>query len=49
VVGLMEVPGIIASAWSAMSLWQQIALIAIAGGVFQWLRPRRKHRDKRSK
>jgi Zn-dependent protease with chaperone function len=41
VIGLMVVPGILASAWSAMSLWQQIALAAIGVGVFLWLRPRR--------
>jgi len=40
VVGLMVVPGILVSAWSAMSLWQQIILIAIEIGVFWWLRPR---------
>jgi uncharacterized membrane protein YuzA (DUF378 family) len=49
VVGLMVVPGILASAWSAMSLWHQIALIAIGIGALQWLFPRQKHRDKRSK
>jgi len=45
-VGLMVVPGILVSAWSAMSLWQQIALIAIGVCVILWLRPRRRIRKK---
>jgi len=46
VIGLMVVPGILANAWSAMSLWQQIALLAIGIGVFWWLRPRRQPRKR---
>lgn len=45
-VGLMVVPGIFVSAWSAMSLWQQIAIIAIGLCVIQWLRSRRQPRNK---
>jgi hypothetical protein len=40
VIVLMLMPGILASAWSALSLWQQIVLIAIGIGVVQLLRPR---------
>jgi uncharacterized protein (DUF983 family) len=47
VIGLMVVPGILVSAWSAMSLWQQVALIAIGVCVILWLRPRRQPRSKR--
>jgi hypothetical protein len=46
VVGLLVVPGILGSAWSAMSLWQQIVLAAIGIGVLLWLRPRRRTRNR---
>ena len=46
VIGLMVIPGILGSAWSALSLWQQIALIAIGIGVIQLLRPRRGNSEK---
>jgi len=46
-VGLMVIPGILGSTWSVLSLWQQIALVAIGIGVFQWLRPRRQTRNRR--
>lgn len=45
VIVLMLAPGILVSAWAGLFLWQQIALIAIGIGVFQWLRPRRKRRE----
>jgi hypothetical protein len=47
VIALMLAPGILAGIWSAISLWHQIALIAIGVGVFLWLRPRRQVRNKR--
>jgi hypothetical protein len=47
VVALILIPGVLLSAWSAMSLWQQIAFIAIGIGIFQWLRPRRQGANKR--
>jgi len=40
-------PGMILSAWSGMSLWQQIALVAIGVGVWQWQRLRRQTRKRR--
>jgi Zn-dependent protease with chaperone function len=47
VVTLMVIPGVLVSAWSGVSLWQQIALIAIGIGAFQWLRPRRQSRKRK--
>jgi Ca2+/Na+ antiporter len=47
VILLMLIPGILVSAWSALSLWQQIVLIAIGIGVVQLLRPRRQARKRR--
>jgi hypothetical protein len=47
VIGLMVIAGILWSAWSAMSLWQQIALIAIGVVLLQWLRPRRQPRKRK--
>jgi len=49
VVASMVLPGILVSAWLGMSLWQQIALIAIGIGAFQWLRPRRQPRKRKEK
>jgi hypothetical protein len=49
VILLMLIPGILASAWSALSLWQQIVLIAIGIGVVQLLRPRRKSQNRSGK
>ena len=47
VIGLTVVPDILGSAWSIMSLWQQIGLIAIGIAVFHWLRPRQQSRNRR--
>jgi hypothetical protein len=47
VIVLMLTPGILANAWSGMSLWQQIALVTIGIGLWQWRRPRRQPRIKR--
>jgi hypothetical protein len=47
VIVLMLIPGVLVSAWSGMSLWQQISLVAIGIGVLQWLRPRRQPRTNR--
>lgn len=41
VIVLMLIPGILVSAWSGMSLWQQIALAAIVIGIWQWRRTRK--------
>jgi hypothetical protein len=37
---LMVIPVVLVSAWSGMSLWQQIALTAIGIGIWQWRRSR---------
>jgi hypothetical protein len=47
VIGFMVVPGILANAWSAISIWQQIALLAIGICVFQLIRPRRQVRSRK--
>jgi len=44
VTAFMLIPGILVSAWSSMSFWQQIGLVAIALSAWQWLRPRRRTR-----
>jgi hypothetical protein len=44
---LLVLTAVIVNLWSAMSLWQQIALIAIGIGAFQWLRPQRQTRKRR--
>jgi hypothetical protein len=44
VVALMLAPGILAGVWSAMSLWQQIGLVAVGVVVWQLRRPRRRQR-----
>lgn len=41
VILLILIPGILASAWSGMSFWQQIGLVAIGIVVWQWRRPQR--------
>jgi hypothetical protein len=46
IIVLMMAPGILVGIWSAMSLWQQIGLIAIGVGVFQLVHPRRRTRKK---
>jgi hypothetical protein len=46
VIVLMLIPGILVSAWSALSLWQQIVLIAIGIGAVQLLRPRPQRRKR---
>ena len=46
VIVLMLIPGVLVSAWSGMSLWQRIALVAIGFVVWHWRRPRRQHRRK---
>jgi hypothetical protein len=40
VVALMLAPGILAGVWSAMSLWQRLALCALGLGLWQWRRSR---------
>jgi hypothetical protein len=49
VIVLMLMPCIMASAWSDLSLWQQLALIAIGVCVWQLRRARRQTRNKRGK
>lgn len=49
VIVLMVAPGILRSAWSAMSLSQQIALLAIGAFLLHWLRPRRRVQKKKEK
>jgi hypothetical protein len=45
---LIFIPSLLVSAWSGISLWQQIALVAIGIVVWQWLRPRpRMHKRSR--
>jgi hypothetical protein len=44
VIGLMVIPGILGSAWSAMALWQQLGLAGIGIGAVLWLRPRQRAR-----
>jgi len=44
---LIMLPSIVVSAWSGMSLWQKIGLVAIGILILQWNRPPR--RSKRSK
>ncbi len=48
VIVLMLAPGIIAGVWSAMSLWQQVSLVAIGVVVWQLRRPRRRTQKKKS-
>ena len=40
VVALVVLPGILASAWSAIPLWQRLALAAIALGIWLWRQSR---------
>jgi hypothetical protein len=47
VIVLMLAPGTLARVWSAMSLWQQLGLIAIGIGIIQLLRSRRPTRNRR--
>ena len=47
VIVLMLIPGVLVSAWSGMSLWQQIALVAIGIGIWQWRRSRQQTRKKK--
>lgn len=46
VIALILIPSVLMSAWSDMSLWQQIALIAIGIGVRRWRQPRRQTQKK---
>jgi Zn-dependent protease with chaperone function len=48
VIVLMLIPGILVSAWESLSLWQRIGLAMLGVGAWQWLRPRRQTRNKRS-
>jgi hypothetical protein len=41
VILLTVAPGILLSAWSAIPVWQRIALIAVGIGVWQVVRPKR--------
>jgi membrane-anchored protein YejM (alkaline phosphatase superfamily) len=47
VIVLIFIPSILVSAWSGMSLWQQIAFIVIGIGAFRWLSPRRHSGNKK--
>jgi len=49
VIVLMLAPGILANAWSGMSMWQQIALVGICAGTLMLLRPRRRTRSRERK
>ena len=42
VIILIVFPAFVASAWLALSLWQQIALVAFAVVIWQLRRPRRR-------
>jgi hypothetical protein len=44
IILLMLAPAIIASAWSAIPLWQKAALFVIVVVIWQWRRPRRRSR-----
>lgn len=44
---LMVLPAVFVNIWTGLSVWQQIALIAIGVGVWLWRRPRRQ-REKNS-
>ena len=46
VIVLMFIPGILMSAWSGLSLWQQIALVAMGIGICSLLRSRRQSRKR---
>jgi len=48
VVGLMVVPGILGSIWSAIPLWKWITLVLIGIGIWQWRRPRQQTRNKKN-
>jgi hypothetical protein len=41
---LLMFPGLLMCAWSGMSLWDRIGLVAIGIGAWQLLRPRRQQR-----
>jgi len=47
VIALILLLGALMSAWSSMSLWQQMALVAIGVCVWQWWRPRRQTRKRK--
>lgn len=46
VILLLMLLVIMASAWSAMSLWQQIALVGFGACIIYWLIPRRQPRKR---
>lgn len=47
VIVLMLLPGILVNAWSAMPLWQRIALVAIGVAIWRWRQPHRHPRRRR--
>ena len=47
VILLATLPGILIHSLSALTIWQQLGLLAIGIGIWQWRRPRRKERDRR--
>lgn len=50
VIVLILIPGFVMSAWSGLSLWQRVGLVAIGIGFSQWLlRPRRNHSWQRNR
>jgi hypothetical protein len=48
VIVAMVIPAILANAWSAMSFWQRLAVAAIALGIWQLARRRRRSRRTRA-
>ena len=44
VILLIMLPAVVVGAWQGMSLWQQIALVAIGVGIWQWKQPLRRRR-----
>jgi predicted small integral membrane protein len=49
VIVLMYIPSWMMSAWSGLSFWQRIGLVAMGIGVWQVTRPRRKARKCKEK
>jgi hypothetical protein len=49
VIVLLVVPGVIASAWSSMSLWQRLGVTVIGIIVLLVLRPRRKANNRQNR
>jgi len=44
IIVLIAAPCMLLSAWSAIPVWQQIAMLAIGLCIWQWRRPRRQSR-----